>query len=230
MPPTPSRAQRQADATCAELDQTVTALVGPAGLKAPTYTALRRRIHAIISRDDQPATIDGYKSRHGSTDGGGNSDSTPVEAAALRLAVGVVPVDVVHRAAIRLTHNVRQIRDMTVQNDNAVRTVPAPGLPSEQVALCSHCREFPGEMETTCNGALAAAYFLCERCIAYVDRQAGSRIGRPRLPDQAWLEQQRTGKAPRKRVNPKDPAVAINWRHGATTSARVADDLPPSAA
>ena len=94
---TPTRAARQADTTCAELDQLAALLFGGPTVKDPRahYANLRRQIHAAISRDNITAGIDGYRSRHGSTDSGGNSDSTPVEAAALRLVEGGQPADIV---------------------------------------------------------------------------------------------------------------------------------------
>jgi hypothetical protein len=228
MPPTQTRAQRQADATIAELDQAVAWLFGTKGNKNPWahFEALKRQIHEVMCRDEESPRIDGYRSRHGSSDGGGNSDATPVEAAALRLVDGRQPVDVVHRATIRFVDVARTMRDAAVQGENALRTVPRPGAPTEAARLCSWCQAEPGDRETDVNGALKGARFLGLECIGFVERQGSARVGRhgPRLPTPAEIEQRRTGKAPKARVNPKD--IPFRWRDGTTTGI----NQPPPAA
>lgn len=232
MPPTPTRAQRQAEATGAELDQIMTMLGGPAALKLPTYTALRRRIVAVIRRDDEPNVIDGYESRHGDTSGtgGGNSELTPVERVAFRLVEAGQPADIVHAKVTLIVANVRQTRDRVVGVDNALRLIPAePGQAAPEAALCSCCRLEPGDRETDVDGALPGVRFLCVTCITFVERQAGATVGRnagrARLPTTAEVEARRRGKTATKRVNPKDRPFA--WRDGSTTGIT---PTPPTAA
>jgi hypothetical protein len=241
MTTTPTRSQRRADATCAELDQLAVILGGPKALAVPTYTALRRSVHAVISRDGEPATIDGYKSKHGDTSGArGGPASVPTGDpnepgyvaldGPLAMVLKRPDIDVVHRAALRLEHNVRQMRDLGVGIDNAIRTVPTPGQATPTAALCSCCRQEPGDRETDINGALPGARFLCLTCIAFVEKQGTAGIGSnrrgwaPRLPNDAELEARRTGKPARVRVNPKEP---FHWSDGSTTGIT---PTPPTAA
>ena len=231
MPPTQSRAQRQAEEVGAILDQLRAILDGGPTVKNRDahYAAFRRTVVSVVRRDAEPNVIDGYKSRHGDTSGsGGNSELTAVERAAFRLYDGGQPTDELHMAASLIYVNAPKAYNHLVAILNQVRRVPAePGAPTEAARMCSHCHELPGEMETTCNGALDAVFFLCERCIAYVERQGTARAGRhgARLPDKAWLEQQRTGKAPKRRVDPQGRPFA--WRDGSTTGIT---PTPPTAA
>lgn len=218
---TPTRAARQADTTCAELDQLAALLFGGPTVKDPRahYANLRRQIHAAISRDNITAGIDGYRSRHGSTDGGGNSDSTPVEAAALRLVEGGQPADIVHAKVTLIVASVHSAWRAANGWDNALRLIPTQGAPTGEVAVCSHCRERPGEAETTVNGMLDAAYFLCGECFRFVERQYGGKAGRHgyRLPNKAELDAMRSGRKPRARLDPTDRVAVAKWRDGSTT-------------
>jgi hypothetical protein len=146
MTPTPTRAQRQADATCAELDQLWHLLAGGPTTKNPGahYATLRRLIHTAIARDNEPHVVDGYKTRNGDpSSGGGNSDSTSVETAALRLVLGGQPADIVHAAVTRIVINVRQARDRIVAIDNALQEIPqAAPVTVDESTWCTSCLRF----------------------------------------------------------------------------------------
>lgn len=236
MPPTnrrtPTRAERQADATCAELDQIFALLAGGPTVKDRNahYAQLRRRIHAVIVRDNISAAVDGYKSRHGASDGGGNSEHTAVESAALRLVEGGMPSDIVHAKVTLIVANVRQVRDRMVGIDNGLRLIPAePGAPTPEPAKCSHCLLEPGDRETDVNGALPGARFLGLWCIDQVQNRASApNYGGRRdfLPNKAEIDAWQSGRKPRVHVDPKDPAW--KWADGSTTGATL--NPPPSAA
>ena len=84
------------------------------------------------------------------------------------------------------------------------------------MAVCSHCRQLPGDRETDVNGSLPGARFLCVECITFVERQGGKVIGRhqPRLPNQTELAARATGRKPRARV---DPTTPFRWSDKSTT-------------
>lgn len=231
----PTRAARQADATCAELDQIITLVFGPAGLKQPAYVAYRRRVHSVIVRDNEPARIDGYKSRHGDTSGtGGNSELTAVEQAAARLVEHGQPADIVHAKVTLIVANVRQARDRLVGIDNALRLIPtSPGTPAPEAAVCSNCRIEPGDRETDVNGALPGARFLGLWCIDFVERQGGKVVGRhkPRLPSDVEIKAWQQGRKPRAHIDPKAKPFGFNNADGSRSYTGLAvTDLPPSAA
>lgn len=233
MPPTPSRSHRKADATCFDLDQ-----VREPFAKDATYHAIRRAIHSAISRDDMPATIDGYKSRHGDASGvGGNSELTAVESAAFRLVAGERGADIVHAKVEVIIANVRRMLDAKVAIENALRLIPT-GIPDREVlegndaTWCRSCLRInhhsPRWQIATKGGS--GIYADCSWCVSF-------RKAHGIAPPEALLRMHADGR----RITsadlarhlpkgaPKDPkATPFQWRDGSTTGATL--NPPPSAA